>query len=67
MKKLLRKTEPSEGLIHYDSVGVMDAVTLCGLTDFIGQESGVETDMEVTCICCKSIVKEIQSAQKEKF
>lgn len=58
---------PEDGCVCFVAVGIQDAVTLCGLTDYIGQEDGVETKAPVTCKLCISIVKEIQESQKETF
>lgn len=57
---LERITDPAEGLVHFGSVGLQDGVTLCGQTDWIGQESGEKTDNPVTCSLCLSIVEHIQ-------
>ena len=57
--KLKRITEPDEGLVHYGAVGIQDAVTLCGLTDFIGATSGKATTEKVTCQGCIDLVTSV--------
>lgn len=66
-KKLARVTEPDEKLVHYDSVGTLDQVTLCGLTDWIGRTQGKPTTDPVTCKPCKQIVKFVQQAAFENI
>lgn len=68
MAKLTRITEPDEGpdMVHFGPVAHMDAVTLCGLTDFLGHSKpGAATRKKVTCGLCRAMVKAIQSADKE--
>lgn len=62
--KLPRTIEPDTKLVHYKSVGVQDAVTLCGHTDWIGQAAGEDTDAPVTCLECISIVSSIYEFAK---
>lgn len=61
VRKWHRVAEPSRGLVHFESVDIMDAVTLCGLTDWIGSKDGdgETTDSAVNCRICESIVKEV--------
>lgn len=63
-KELPKVTEPSTGLIHYDSAPIMDAVTLCGKTDWLGEQIGEATDQVVTCASCQSIVDHIHAHRK---
>lgn len=50
-----RITEPSEGVVHYEGAPLIGNVTLCGLTNFIGVQSGKRTQEPVTCSACKSV------------
>lgn len=62
---LPRITEPDEGLIHFAACGLADAVTLCGLTDFLqAKKSGKPTSKRVTCNLCLAIVQHIYAHQR---
>jgi hypothetical protein len=55
--KMPRITEPNESpdLVHYGSDDFSGNVTLCGKTDWIGEQPGEATRRAVTCHQCKSI------------
>lgn len=58
LPSLPRITEPDENLVHYGPSPLADAVTLCGLTDFIGhRQKGKSTRAKVTCNLCRDIVR----------
>lgn len=63
-KPLVRVTDPSEGIVHFQAVGVQDGATLCYAFNL---REGVETEEPVTCPDCIGIVSAIQAAAKEKF
>lgn len=72
MAKLRRVIEfdgPGGEVVHFGSVGVQDAVTLCYTTDWLqtDKRNGEETRKAVTCTDCIRMVKAIQSADKEKL
>ena len=51
--------EPSADKVHYPPAPLQDAVTLCGITDWLGHEhkgDGARTGKPVTCKLCKSIM-----------
>jgi len=64
MKNLPKITEPDEGKIHYCAPDGLDAVTLCGLTDFIESTRGEVTDGEVNCWHCQRIVGHVLRHKK---
>jgi hypothetical protein len=53
--KMPRVLEPDTGIVHYKSDDFADAVTLCGMTDWLGQTPGKDTTEALTCHGCKSI------------
>lgn len=53
--KMPRVLEPDEGVVHYKSDDFADAVTLCGITDWMGQAPGEDTKRSVSCNGCKAI------------
>ena len=59
-------TEPDEDLVHYQAFPCADAVTLCGVTDFILSTPGKPTNKPVTCRSCKAIVDYVRSYDKPK-
>lgn len=63
-KPLPRITEPDKGLVHFEPPLGADAVTLCGLTDFIGVTSGEPTNEPVNCNLCRWIVEHIHKHAK---
>ena len=65
MLALPRITEPDENMVHYESYPSQDAVTLCNMTDFLGQTPGKPTRKPVTCCMCRNIVKWVQSHKRE--
>ena len=64
---LERIYEPAEGRTHFSPPGGLDQVTLCGKTDWIGEEKGRITRKPITCRACQHIVEMIQAARKERF
>jgi hypothetical protein len=62
-KKFKRYAEPSEGVVHLESCGLMGNVTLCGMTDWINapEGDGEETTDPVTCQSCLAIVEFIKT------
>lgn len=68
--KLIRVRELGrDACVHFEKVGIQDAVTLCGRTDWLDdpRERGSNTSARVTCKACIDLVSIIQSAPRELF
>lgn len=62
-KPARRVLEVSTGMVHYEPAPMADAVTLCGITDWLGKgEAGEETDRPVDCPSCLDIMAFCRSA-----
>ena len=61
-KPMPKITEPDESrdLVHYGSPSGSDQVTLCGKTDWIGENEGQPTRRRVTCRSCLYFVRHFQ-------
>lgn len=64
-KELGRVYEAQEDLVHFDPHPGSDYVTLCGKTDWIGEESNL-TKKPVTCRPCLNIVKYVHAHRKPR-
>ena len=56
--------EPDENKVHYMPPPGLDQVTLCGLTDWIGNTKGYITTKPLTCFQCKRLVDWIHEHKK---
>jgi hypothetical protein len=54
-QSFIRIYEPAEKVVHIDAPGGLDCVTLCGKTDWLGEERGYETNKPVTCWHCQQV------------
>lgn len=63
-QSFIRIYEPSEKQVHIDAPGGLDCVTLCGKTDWLGEERGYETNKPVTCWHCQRIAAFCQSHRR---
>lgn len=50
----LRKFDETANLVHYDGVGQVSTMTLCGAVDWVGAE-WVETTQRVNCRGCIAV------------
>lgn len=54
----VRVYDPETNQTHYEGVGALGNVTLCGQTDWLCQpQPGYDTDMLVDCLGCIAMVE----------
>lgn len=67
LKRVVENDDRSGRIVHFQSVGIQDAVTICYKTDWLDGSGGGDTTDAVTCADCIGMVRDIQAATKEKF
>jgi len=53
--------DPNQGDVHAAADGLSGNVTLCGTTDWIGEEQGRPTEDPINCDLCLTIIRYCQS------